>query len=87
MICLKKAYTKPQILVENFALTQQIAKCNAVRVSFENEACVFKDPDASPEMKQLAAAGYFMSGCSQLPTVQTGDGLCYFSNVHIAFSS
>ena len=84
---MKKAYVKPQILVENFALTQQIAKCNAIRVTFENSECVFKDPDATPEMKQLAAAGVFMNGCSQLPTVQSGDGLCYFSNVHLVFSS
>lgn len=84
---MKKAYTKPQILVENFALTQQIAKCNAVRVNNVDMGCVFNDPDATPEMKQLAAAGVFMEGCSQLPTVQSGDGLCYFSNVHLVFSS
>ena len=88
---LKKAYVKPQILVENFALTQQIAKCNAVRISMQNGPCVMKDPDSSPEMKQIAAAGGFNTmgagGCSWMPTYQTGDGLCYFSNMHMVFSS
>ena len=84
---MKKAYVKPQFLVENFALTQQIAKCSAVRISATNQQCVFKDPDASPEMKQLAAVGVFMGGCSKLPTYQTGDGLCYFTNMHMVFAS
>ena len=84
---MKKAYVKPQFLVENFALTQQIAKCSAVRISATNQQCVFKDPDASPEMKQLAAVGVFMGGCTKLPTYQSGDGLCYFSNMHMVFAS
>ena len=85
---MKKPYVKPQILVENFALTQQIAKCNAVRISMNDRDCVFKDPDSSPEMKQIAAAGGFMGGnCGWIPTYQSGDGLCYFSNMHMVFSS
>ena len=88
---MKKPYVKPQILVENFALTQQIAKCNAVRISMNDRACVFKDPDSSPEMKQIAAAGGFNTmgnrGCDWMPTYQSGDGLCYFSNMHMVFSS
>lgn len=88
VICLKKAYEKPQFLVEKFALTQQIAKCDAVRISSTDMTCVFKDPDATYEMKQLAAAGMFMDdGCPLPPTIQSGDGLCYFSNVHLVFAS
>ena len=87
MICLKKAYVKPQFLVENFALTQQIAKCSAVRISATNQSCVFKDPDSSPEMKQIANAGGFVGGCEWQPTYQSGDGLCYFSNMHMVFAS
>ena len=84
---MKKAYMKPQFLVENFALTQQIAKCSAVRISSTTASCVFKDPDSSPEMKQIANAGGFMNGCSWQPTYQSGDGLCYFSNMHMVFAS
>ena len=84
---MKKAYVKPQFLVENFALTQQIAKCSAVRISSTNQQCVFKDPDASPEMKALAAGGVFMGGCPKVPTYQPNDGLCYFSNMHMVFAS
>ena len=84
---MKKAYRKPQFLVENFALTQQIAKCSAVRISSTDRTCVFKDPDSSPEMKQFAAAGGFMGGCDWQPTYQSGDGLCYFSNMHMVFAS
>lgn len=84
---MKKAYVKPQFLVENFALTQQIAKCSAVRISSTDRTCVFKDPDSSPEMKQIANAGGFMNGCQWQPTYQSGDGLCYFSNMHMVFAS
>ena len=87
MICLKKAYTKPQFLVENFALTQQIAKCNAVRISFEDRGCVFRDSDSTPEMKRLAAFGVFMGGCDLVPESMGKDTMCYFSNMHIVFSS
>lgn len=86
MICVKKKYTKPMFLVENFALTQQIAKCDAIRINFENAACVFKDNNASPEMKAIASYGGFYNGCSWVPE-NTSDGLCYFSNVHMVFSS
>ena len=84
---MKKAYVKPQFLVENFALTQQIAKCSAVRISATNQQCVFKDPDSSPEMKQLAASGVFMGGCPRIAQPQSGDGLCYFTNMHMVFAS
>ena len=90
MICLKKAYTKPQFLVENFALTQQIAKCHGVRISFESRKCVLLDPDSTPEMKQLAATfGAFLnlSGCNTVPENMGNDGLCYFSNMHTVFTS
>ena len=88
MICLKKVYEKPQILLENFALTQQIAKCHGVQISSTDRTCVFKDPDSTPEMKILASAGAFIANsCAFRPDQQQGDGLCYFQNVHMVFTS
>ena len=84
---MKKAYIKPQFLVENFALTQQIAQCNGIRISSTNQACVFKDPDSTPQMKQIAHQGGFMGGCVWSPEYQTNDGLCYMQNVHMVFAS
>ena len=84
---MKKVYEKPQLLVENFALTQQIAKCNAVRISSTDQMCVFRDPDSTTQMKQLAAQGMFSTGCDILCKLQSADGICYFKNMHMVFSS
>ncbi len=85
---MKKPYQKPSVLFENFRLTQQLANCNGVRISFDDAKCVFKDPDATPEMKSIAAQGAFNSdACAWRPNYQTNDGLCYFSNMHLVFSS
>ena len=84
---MKKVYEKPQILLENFALTQQIAKCNTVQISSTDEMCVFRDPDATADMRRLAAQGMFNTGCTVYYKQQSGDGLCYFHNMHMVFTS
>jgi hypothetical protein len=68
-------------------LTQQIAKCHGVQISSTNQMCVFRDPDSTLEMKQLAAQGMFNTGCQIHYKGQSGDGICYFHNVHMVFTS
>lgn len=84
---MKKQYEKPTLAVEYYQLTQAIAAC-VTKIGFLDSDCVKKDPDATHHMKDLAYAGYFVSGCDQVPTdMDQNDSICYHTNASAAFNS
>ncbi|MDO4747949.1 MAG: hypothetical protein Q4A12_02100 [Eubacteriales bacterium] len=84
---MRKKYGKPGIIVEEFALTQQIAACT-VNISFGTSQCVIEDIDSTAQMKNLAASGMFTNECIIPASVgQEFDGICYHTNVQSIFSS
>ncbi len=90
---MKKNYESPEIAVEFFQMTQTIATC-AVKIGFADEDCVLNDSAATSEMKSLAMTGCFSSGigdndgCQSPPTgAGTENGVCYHTNVNMAFNS
>jgi len=84
----KKTYTKPLLAVEHYELTQTIASC-ATKIGFLDSECVLKDPDATPQMKDLASIGWFTGGkCADAAEGMDGaDGICYHTNINAAFNS
>lgn len=85
---MKKPYTHPVIEMEDFQLIQQITSCGALKINLTNAACVLSDPNATEEMKRLAAAGCFLDGCFLPATgMDMDDGYCVMTNVNVAFSS
>ncbi|MBP3412275.1 MAG: hypothetical protein J6K89_03365 [Oscillospiraceae bacterium] len=84
---MRKDYRKPQLLVERFALTQQLTGC-VLQIAYNNSQCVIKDPDASDDMKDQAVAGVFVSECDEFIKGQDyDDGICYHTSVNLAFTS
>lgn len=94
---MKKTYTKPQFMVEQFALTQQIASCAYLKIGFGDSACVLNNPDASDALVpgyyesvySLALANYFADGyCAKVPEFsKDNDLLCYHTMTNMAFTS
>ena len=87
---MKMPYEKPMMAIERYELTQSIATCET-KIGFNSAACVKKDPDATPQMKDFAwSDGWFNSDCADGYVVTPGDGedfLCYHTNANAAFSS
>lgn len=85
---MKKQYEKPMIAVEYYQLTQSIASCST-KIGFLDSECVLKDPDAVPQMKDLAGIGFFVDGhCDIFPEGTDGaDGICYHTSANAAFNS
>ncbi len=89
---MKKKYERPIIEMECFQLTQQISSCGTVKINLTNSECVLVSASATDEMKRLAYAGFFLDvgadGCLMTATgMEDSDGICYMTNVNIAFSS
>ena len=85
---MKRNYVTPAIAVEYYNLTQSIAVCEK-KIGFGDSACVMKDADSTPEMKNMADAFWFMPGNCDF-AVQTGvdnNGICYHTNANAAFNS
>ena len=87
---MKKKYERPVIEVENFQLTQQIASCSGVKINLTSGDCVLNSPYATEEMRRYAMVGFFMDNDTCMP-ISVGmddmDGICYMTNVNMAFSS
>lgn len=84
---MKKTYEKPMLAVEYYQLTQTIASC-ATKIGMLDSNCVKKDPDATPQMKDLAYSGFFIEKCDLSASGMDGlDGICYHTNANAAFSS
>ena len=79
---------KPLVSVERYELTQAIASCKT-KIGFLNSECVEKDPDATPQMKDFAAVGWFNEGyCGESAVGMDGyDSICYHTNANAAFNS
>lgn len=89
---MKKKYERPIIEMECFQLTQQISSCGAVKINLTNDQCVLVSASATNEMKRLACIGFFLDvgegGCLMTAKgMEDGDGVCYMTNVNVAFSS
>ena len=85
---MKMPYEKPMMAIERYELTQSIATCE-LKIGFWDSQCVMKDPDATNSLKSLAYAGTFIEGYCNEPYTDgdNTDGLCYHTNVTIAFNS
>ena len=87
---MKRTYQKPHLEIESFVLTQQITSCAFLKIGFNNEACVLNDNDSTKEMRRLAEyMGVFSDGCSLPPEFadESSDGICYHTNINMAFTS
>lgn len=89
---MKKNYMTPSVEIERFSLTDQLASCAGLKINLSNSQCVLNDPDATNQMKSMAYIGMFLSsdanGCAIAPTGMDGsDGICYHTNVNMAFTS
>ena len=83
----KKQYTKPEMLVERFELTQMLSSCGTL-IGLTNSACVMADSDATPRLKNFAKIGYFLGGCSRYwDGDETFDGICFHTSSNLMFSS
>ena len=87
---MKRNYVTPMIAVEYYNLTQSIAACDK-KIGFWDRECVLNDADATPQMKAMADAFYFMAEGNCIFQMQTGDdpftGICYHTNANAAFNS
>lgn len=84
---MKKAYQTPEMAVELFELTQSIASCDR-KIGFTTSDCVINDASSTDQMKDLAQAGWFLSGCLESAEGMDGyDSICYHTNANAAFSS
>ena len=85
---MKRAYQKPTLEVESFAITQQITSCTGIKIGFNSSACVKNDPDAPVQMKTLAEASWFIdTACTTPIGMDEKDGICYHTNTSLAFTS
>ena len=86
---MKRAYQKPTLEVESFAITQQITSCSRIKIGFNNSACVTNDNDATEGMKALAQNNWFIDSFCQKNAIGMGenDGICYHTNASPAFTS
>lgn len=85
---MKKKYVAPTISFEYYELTQTIASCST-NIGFKNSNCVINDSNATDQMKDLAYAGWFISGAcdDSAEGMDVYDSICYHTNVNAAFSS
>lgn len=85
---MKRQYEKPLIAIEHYELTQSIAACSR-KIGFLNSQCVINDPDATTQMKSLAAANWFTNGYCAKSVIEGSDenGICYHTNLNSAFNS
>lgn len=85
---MRMPYEKPMIAIERYELTQTIASC-ATKVGFLNSECVLKDPDVTPQMKDLADIGFFVDGHCAIfaDDMDRNDGICYHTNAGATFNS
>lgn len=86
---MKRAYQKPTLEVESFAITQQITSCSAIKIGFNDSECVKNDPDATWQMKTYAQEGWFIDTACTTSAVgmKENDGTCYHTNISPAFTS
>lgn len=86
---MKRAYQKPTLEVESFAITQQITSCSAIKIGFTDYNCVLNDPDATWQMKTYAQSGWFIDAPCTTSAVDMDDedGICYHTNTNLAFTS
>ena len=91
---MKKTYIKPVFAVEQFALTQQIAACSALKVNFQTSGCVLDNVDVNDfnipgyfDLVTMAADGYFWECFKEPSQAQDSDLLCYHTSVNMAFTS
>lgn len=87
---MKRAYQKPTLEVESFAITQQITSCAGIKIGFYDSACVLSDRDATWQMKTYAEAeNWFFDGYCKVAAHDTGkeNGICYHTNANLAFTS
>ena len=84
----KRTYTKPLLYMECFTPTQALSSC-AVMIGFQDPVCVFLDTDSTPDLKDLAMAGYFAdNNCSKfINGSEREDQLCYHTSTNMIFSS
>ena len=88
----KRTYTKPELFVERFALTQCLSNCS-VLIGFLDQMCILKDTDSTPNLKTYAANGVFSPdpniGCGDnyIDDKDFEDGLCYHTSVNLIFTS
>lgn len=86
---MKMKYEKPMVAVDRYELSQSIAGCN-INVGLIDSACFLEDKDVPPQMKELAAQGWFIdpSGCMFI-TVEgaTYDGVCIHTQANGALRS
>lgn len=85
---MKKPYTSPVLLVERFELTQHIASCG-IAINAIDVGCVLNSASATPEMKDLAIAGYFAEGCPRQPVIGPDQyaTFCYVTATGLTFTS
>ncbi len=85
---MKKPYKKPFLLMERFGVTQMLSNCSLL-IGFQDENCVLDDENSTQAMWELALQGYFAAGaCSWYPHNKGyEEGVCYHTNVNLAFSS
>lgn len=85
---MKRAYQKPTLEVESFAITQQITSCSGIKIGFSDASCVLKDNDATDQMKTLAEGCWFIDFCEKSAIgMGENDGICYHTNASPAFTS
>ncbi len=87
---MKRAYQKPTLEVESFAITQQITSCSGIKIGFSDASCVLSDPDATWQMKNYAKEeGWFIDTKCHTNAIGMGenDGICYHTNASPAFTS
>lgn len=77
---MKKIYEEPMIVVEQYALTQNVANCS-IKVGSNDNACIFSDPDVPSQYKDFINAGFPAEG------MDGTDGICYHTNAGTMFSS
>lgn len=86
---MKRAYTKPMVIAENFTLSSSIAACS-IKIGFLDNACVVRDPDTPPEMRSFALMQpvYFSHVCEiDSANIQLNDSLCIHTQTAATFTS
>lgn len=88
---MKKRYVSPIAEVEQFSLTQTVAACSSIVIHSLTSECVTSSGGSSgvtKEMRDLANMGVFMV-CDQNASIWDNvyNGICYHSNVNMAFTS
>lgn len=64
---MKKVYTKPEIAVENFFLSERIASCAGTTVTYVTTASCANNADIVDELHRLLGIFADSSNCSEIP--------------------